>query len=74
MVDIFGDDDARETCWDIASSDTTGPELTLAGPDYAAVQPHRTGHSCAAQHFVSPNDGVRTFAACTAWSSGAHFL
>ncbi len=25
MVNIFGDDDARETCWDIVSSDTTGP-------------------------------------------------
>ena len=31
MVDIFGDDDARETCWDIASSDTTGPLLPFTG-------------------------------------------
>jgi hypothetical protein len=32
MVDIFGDDDARETCWDIVSSDNTGPELPFDSP------------------------------------------
>jgi hypothetical protein len=49
MVDIFGDDDARETCWDIVSSDTTGPERTLAtgstccnGPVIAVIRAKRS--------------------------------
>jgi hypothetical protein len=43
--------------WLIAS---IGPKPPLAPSLSAAVQLHRTGHSCAAQHFGSPNDGMRT--------------
>jgi hypothetical protein len=49
MVDIFGDDDARETCWDIASSDTTGPKPTYAEEHDAALQLFRSGRSCMVQ-------------------------
>lgn len=46
---------------DAAASQKDGPVLPLASSVSAAVQLHRTGHSCAAQHFVNLNDGVRTF-------------
>ena len=45
MVDIFGDDDARETGWDIVTSDTTGPNRPLNQPSDAALRLHQTGRS-----------------------------
>jgi hypothetical protein len=45
MVDIFDDDDARETCWDIVPSDTTGPELSLAEQISAALRLCRSSGS-----------------------------
>jgi hypothetical protein len=64
MVDIFGDDDARETCWDIVSSDTTGPLLPFTSTSGCCGAARRSRHSCRAQHFVDWNIGQRTNRTC----------
>jgi hypothetical protein len=51
LLKTYRTDGARETCWDIVPSDTTGPKPPLNPHSECCGAARHCGHSCMVQHF-----------------------